>query len=194
VIAGLVLAGGAGRRFGGPKQLAPFRGRPLLQHAVDAQLAVPALERVVVVLGARADEVRAAVAFGRAEPVVADDWAEGQAASLRRGLAALAAGDPEAVLVTLGDQPLIAAPALAAVLDAGLAAGEPATRATYAGRPGHPVLLRRPLLGRLRALRGDAGARDLLREVPVRLVEAGDLADPTDVDTPEQLRALAAPG
>jgi molybdenum cofactor cytidylyltransferase len=91
VVAGLVLAAGAGRRFGDtPKQLAELHGRPLLQHAVDAAVAADVLERVVVVLGARAEEVRGAIDFGRAEPVVCSEWDEGQAASLRCGLRALA--------------------------------------------------------------------------------------------------------
>ena len=106
MIAGLVLAAGAGARFGSEaKQLADLDGRPLVEWAVRAQCAVPELERVVVVLGARAPEVLAGVDFGRAEPVVCDDWEAGQAASLRYGLNALAGAAK--VIVTLGDAPLI---------------------------------------------------------------------------------------
>src|SRR5436305_2377084 len=105
MIGGLVLAAGAGTRFGeGVKLLADLDGRPVLEHAVRASCAVPGLERVVVVLGAFADEVLAQVEFGRAEPVVCSDWASGQAASLRCGLRALAG--VERVIVTLGDAPL----------------------------------------------------------------------------------------
>ena len=86
MIAGLVLAAGGARRFGSPKQLAELEGIPLLQHAVDAMLAVPALDRVVVMLGAAADEVGAAVRFASAEPIVCRGWEEGMAASLRCGV------------------------------------------------------------------------------------------------------------
>jgi CTP:molybdopterin cytidylyltransferase MocA len=66
LIAGVVLAAGGASRFGSPKQLADLDGLPLLQHAIDAALAVPALDPVVVVLGAEAERVRAAITLGRA--------------------------------------------------------------------------------------------------------------------------------
>ena len=85
MIGGLVLAGGAGTRFGtSSKLLAELDGRPLLEHAVRAQCAVSELERVVVVLGAHAEEILARVDLGRAEPVICPEWEDGQAASRQR--------------------------------------------------------------------------------------------------------------
>jgi molybdenum cofactor cytidylyltransferase len=176
----LVLAAGEGRRFGGTKQLAELDGRPLLEHALAA---VTAVSPRVVVLGHAAEEIRASVDLHGAEPVVCEDWHEGQSASLRRGLAALAGAD--AVLVVLGDQPGITASAIDAVLAEG--GDEDAVRATYDGVPGHPVLLRRALLDRAGELSGDSGFRDLLRGARVREVEVGHLADPADIDTREEL-------
>lgn len=121
------------------------------------------------------------------ETVVCEDWAEGIAASLRAGVEALAGA--EAVLITLGDQPLITPQVIAAIADR-VEASPPAARATYDGRPGHPVLIKRELFDRLRALRGDAGARDLLTEVGVEEVECGHLCHPADVDTREDLEAM----
>jgi molybdenum cofactor cytidylyltransferase len=181
----VVLAAGAGRRFGGTKQLAELDTKPLLQHAVDAQLAVPALEKIVVVLGHDAPRILARVDFGNAAPLVIEDWREGQAASLRAGVAA--ADGAEAVLVTLGDQPYITPQVIAMVLDH-RRRFTPAVRATYGGAPGHPVLLERDLFADVMALEGDVGARDLLAMVPVGEVEAGYLCDPLDVDTKEDLR------
>jgi molybdenum cofactor cytidylyltransferase len=189
VTAGILLAAGAGRRFGGAKQLAELHGRPLLEHAVRALSAAPGIDRVVVVLGAHAEEIQRRVELSPAEPVVCPDWAEGMSASLRCGLEALAPHAPEAVVITLGDQPLITAEVVAAVMAQG--GGAPAARAVYDGAPGHPVLLRRELFPRLRELRGDQGARDLLASLPVVRVEVGHLCRPDDVDTPEQLDALA---
>ncbi len=186
-IVGLVLAAGAGRRFGAPKQLAPLAGRPLLEHALAAVAAAPGLTRVVVALGAHADEILARVDLHGAEPLVVADWGEGQAASLRAGVAALA-GEADAVLVTLGDQPRLDAATIARVLGAWDGAA-PAVRATYDGRPGHPVLLARALFGAVAELRGDAGARALLARPDVVEV-ACDAAAVIDVDTPEQLAAL----
>jgi CTP:molybdopterin cytidylyltransferase MocA len=189
-IGGLVLAAGAGRRFGGPKQLAELDGAPLLQHAVDAMLAIPAIDPVLVVLGAASDRVRAAVDFGEAEPLVCDDWAEGMAASLRCGVRAL--GDCDWIVVTLGDQPLVTPQVIAAVVDRAAAApgGVAAVRATYDGEPGHPVALGRPIVAAVAELRGDVGARELLAHVETRTVEVGRLCSPDDVDTPEDLEAL----
>jgi CTP:molybdopterin cytidylyltransferase MocA len=182
VIGCLVLAAGAGRRFGGPKQLAPLGGRPLLAHVVD--LARP--YDPVVVLGARAGEVRPAAAGARV--VVCEDWAEGQSASLRAGVAALQPG-VEWALVLLGDQPFLTPEVLEGVV---AARGDDvdAVRATYAGVPGHPVLLGRRVLDAVGELRGDVGARDLLARFRVRGWEAGHLCDPTDIDTPDQLEVL----
>jgi molybdenum cofactor cytidylyltransferase len=190
VIGGVVLAAGEGRRFGGTKQLAELRGRPLLEHAVRAMLAVPAISPVVVVLGHDADAIRSRVDLGRAEAVVCEDWREGQAASLRAGIAAL--GPVDAAVVMLGDQPFVTPQVIAGVLDAG---GYEAVRATYGGEPGHPVLLTRALLDRVGELRGDTGFRRLLEGRRVRRFEAGHLCDGRDVDTPEQLSRLRpAPG
>ena len=184
MIAGLVLAAGAGTRFGAePKQLAALDGRPLLEHAVAAQCAVPALERVVVVLGARAEEIHASVDFGRAEVVVCADWQDGQSASLRCGAAALR--DASKVIVTLGDMPRITPALIARFVDE-----PPRTRAAYGGRPGHPVVLGPDELARLGVLTGDVGARSLLASG--RLIECGALEAGGDVDTPDDLRRLGA--
>lgn len=187
--AGLVLAAGAGTRFGDtPKQLAPLGERPLLQWAVDAQTAVDSelLDPIVVVLGSRAPEIQAAIDFGRARPVVCADWEAGQSASLRCGLRAL--GDVDSVVVTLGDAPLVSDELIARfALEAD--GGRP-LRAVYDGRPGHPVALGSAQITALRAATGDRdeGARELLREA--RAIEAGHLCCGRDVDTPEDLEEV----
>jgi molybdenum cofactor cytidylyltransferase len=181
VIGGVVLAAGEGRRFGGPKQLAELDGAPLLEHAVRAMEAVPAIERVVVVLGARAEEIRGTVDFGDAEAVVCEDWAQGLSASLRTGIDALDGAGT--IIVTLGDQPFITPQVIARLVD------ERGTcRASYDGEPGHPVRLAAASARRARELTGQAGARDLL--AGCRLVECGHLCRPVDVDTREELEAL----
>ena len=187
VIGGVVLAAGGGTRFGATKQLAQLRGRPLLSYAVEAVLSVPAVWPVVVVLGHDADEIRDRVEFHDATVVVCDEWREGQSASLRAGIAAL--GDVDAAVVTLGDQPFITPQVIAGALDHDDRLHD-AVRTFYSGEPGHPVLLTRRLLARAGDLRGDVGFRDLLRGQRVRRFEAGHLADPTDIDTQEELARL----
>jgi len=171
---GLLLAAGAGRRYGGPKALVDG----WLGHALDVLAEGGCVGRTVV-LGAEADRVRALVPPG-AEVVVADDWAEGMGASLRAGLGHLGVAD--AVLVHLVDLPDVDAPVVRRVLEAGTGSSALA-RATYAGRPGHPVLLGRDhWAGVIASAQGDRGARDYLASHDVTLVECGDLATGGDVD------------
>ena len=183
--AGLILAAGAGKRFGEQtKQLADLHGKPLLQHAVDTMNA--ALPRAVVVLGHDAEAIRARVDFGPARVVLCEEWARGQGFSLRAGVAALA--DAGTVAITLGDQPFITPTVITAAL-AELGDFD-ALRAVYDGKPGHPVVLSRRVLAAVPELEGDAGARDLLARFRVRQWEAGHLASATDVDTQEELARL----
>ena len=178
-VAGVVLAAGAGRRFGdAPKQLALLDGRPLIEHVVAAATSV--LEEVVVVLGARADEIRSGARLEPARVTVCQDWADGQAASLRHGLEAVE--DADKVVVLLGDQPLVS-PALVARM----AAEPPGSRAAHAGVPGHPAVLGPAEIAKARSATGDQGLRDL---VAWRLVETGDPAAATDIDTPDDLEAV----
>lgn len=190
MIAAVVLAAGSGSRFGSSaKQLAELDGIPLLEHALRAVEAVPAIERIVVVLGARADEVRAGVDFGQAEPVVCEDWADGQAASLRCGIAAVA--DAEAAVLTLGDMPRITPQVIARFADLAAEHGEDArARAVYDGQPGHPVVLGRAYFEQISALRGDVGARDVLKAIGAYPIECSHLCSPADVDTPQALEEL----
>ncbi|HZU40505.1 MAG TPA: nucleotidyltransferase family protein [Solirubrobacteraceae bacterium] len=183
----VILAAGEGRRFGGPKQVALWRGRPLLAWVLDAALSVPALDPVVVVLGAHAGAVRAAVDLSAVACVEVAGWEEGQAASLRAGVAA--AGDVDACAVLLGDMPGVSAQVIAGALDR-FAPGVDAVRTVYGGIPGHPVVLGRRVLERVPELRGDVGARELLAAARVRTWEAGHLCMATDIDTPEQLEVL----
>jgi molybdenum cofactor cytidylyltransferase len=182
--AGLILAAGAGRRFGATtKQLAPLNGRPLLTYALEAMLAVPALDPVLVVLGHEASEIEAAIDFGTARVIRCADWDDGQSASLRAGVAA--AGGARAVVITLGDQPFITPQVIAGALDQ--LDGHDAVRAVYGGRPGHPVVLSRRVMDAVPELHGDTGARELLARFDVRRWDAGHLADATDIDTQEEL-------
>ncbi len=161
-------------------------GRPLLEHALLAMAGAASIERAVVVLGAHADAVLAEVECHGAVPVICAGWEEGQAASLRAGVAALAA-DVEAIVVTLGDQPAIDPRAIDRV--AGARDGvSVAIRASYGGRLGHPVLLEHSLFAQVAALRGDQGARRLFSGAAVGVVSCDGLGCDLDIDTVEQLR------
>ena len=192
--AGLLLAAGAGRRMGGPKALLRARdGVSFLDRAVLA-LTEGGCDTVTVVLGAAAAEARTMLATA-ADPgggphvdvVVAEDWEEGMGASLRAGLAALAGSAAPAVVVTLVDLPDVGADVVRRVVATGAGTGS-LVRASYAGRPGHPVLLGRDhWAGVAATARGDHGAREYFRDHPPTPCECGDLATGRDVDRPEDL-------
>lgn len=187
MIAGVVLAAGSAERFGAPKQLALLDGRPLLEHSLGA-MAAAGLDRLVVVLGAWAEEILERVDLGGAEPVVCERWAEGQSASLACGLGHLEGERVDAVVIGLGDQPRLCPASVRRVAEA--REDRPAARATYGGRPGHPVVLAASLLPDLRDVTGDVGARALLRRAGVIEVACDDLGGGADVDTPAQLARL----
>jgi CTP:molybdopterin cytidylyltransferase MocA len=189
-VLGVVLAAGGSRRMGRPKQLAELDGRPLLAHVLAALEEAP-VDRVVVALGGAADQVLARVDLGRAEPLVVEGWDAGMGHVLASVLAE-DAGDWLAVVVLLGDQPLVAGGAVARVVEAWRAGAGPVVTATYGGRPGHPKLFDRRLLPELRRLTGDAGARDLVAAHPewVHLVEVGDLGSDADIDVEADLERV----
>jgi nicotine blue oxidoreductase len=186
-IAAIVLAAGAGRRFGGRKQLATLRGKPLLEHALAAAAAGPATETVLV-LGADAEEIEAGVRTGDATVVRCPDWERGPTASLRAGLAAVDE-DVAAVLVMLGDEPFVS-PAAGRRLLAGRRPGLMALRAAYSGRPGHPVLIERAGFAALSQGPAEVKPAVLLERAGIESLECGDLGEPADVDSPQQLAAL----
>jgi nicotine blue oxidoreductase len=187
-VAGLVLAAGAGRRFGGPKALVRWRGELLVERAVGL-LAAGGCDPVLVVLGAAADEVLATADLGAAVPVVNPDWPTGMGSSLRAGLAAVPP-TADAVVVTLVDTPGLGPDAVRRLVAAGTTAV-----ATYEGRRGHPVLLTRDVFAEVAdAATGDRGAGRWLAGHPerVRLVRCDGTGDPRDVDVPDDLAAVAA--
>ena len=189
-VLGVVLAAGGSTRMGRPKQLAELAGRPLLAHPLAALDEAP-VDRVVVALGGAADLVLDRVELGRAEPLVVEGWAAGMGHVLASALAQ-AGGDWRAVVVLLGDQPLVPGRAVARVVEAWRAGAGPVVTATYGGRPGHPKLFDRRLLPDLLRLAGDAGARDLVAAHPewVDRVEVGDLGSDADVDVEADLERV----
>jgi CTP:molybdopterin cytidylyltransferase MocA len=182
-VGAVVLAAGGGSRFqagdGAHKLLAPFRGRPLVAWAVDAALAA-GLERTWVVTGA---VDLAGILPTEAEILGNPAWADGQAGSLRIGIAAADRAGLDAVVVGLGDQPMVSAEAWRAVaaVDAAIAV------ATYGGQRRNPVRLARQVWPELPES-GDEGARVLIRLRPELVVEIACSGEPADIDTVEELQ------
>jgi len=185
-VAAAVLAAGRGSRLGGDasKPLLEWRGRPLVAWALDAVLE-SGLAPVVVVVGYRADEVRATVGTN-AEVVENPEWEEGIASSLRTVLGVMTPDAAvDAVAVGLADQPLVGPEAYRRVA----ATDGELVIPTYDGQPGNPVKLARSLWPEALELRGDVGARALARDRAVH-VDCTDTGSAADVDTLEDLERL----
>ncbi len=189
-VTGLLLAAGAGSRMGMPKALVRDEaGRPWLTRAVIVLLE-GGCDEVTVVLGASADEAEWVLADGlddlaRVHAVRALAWQAGMGASLRTGLRALAGTGHDAALVHLVDLPDVTAAVVARVLAQAGTGPSALARASYDGRPGHPVLLGRDHWAPVSdAASGDRGARLYLSVNDPQLVECGDLASGADVDEP----------
>jgi molybdenum cofactor cytidylyltransferase len=179
---------------GRDKLLEQVGGRPALRAAAEAALASRA-DEVVVVLPPDATARREALVGLEVAVVEAAEWAEGMAASLRAGLQAVAAR-ADAVVVMLADMPEVTA----REIDRLIAAFDPEEgreicRATSAeGTPGHPVLFGRRFFESLAGLRGDRGARDVVREAAEFVVDVPTegRAAVVDLDTPEEWEAWHA--
>jgi len=177
----VVLAAGAGTRFGGAKLTSPWRGGRLIDGAVAAALSGP-VRTVTVVVGADPAVAQALDRDPRLRLAHAIDHAQGMAASLRAGIAALPA-DTAGAFVFLGDMPLIPTDILRPLALA-LAQGAPAAAPLWEGRRGHPVLFSSTLFPDLLALAGDLGAKSILDGLEGRLalVESPDEGVLFDVD------------
>lgn len=178
----ILLAAGASRRLGQAKQLIDVGGEPLLRRAALALLATQPLD-CVVVLGHDAERMHGALAGLPLRTALAVDHADGMSASLRTGLAALDLRC-DGALVALTDQPALHREHLLALHDAWRREPRRAAASAYADVLGVPALLPRAWFAELSRLRGDVGARDLLRARDHEVVAIAAPALARDVDTP----------
>lgn len=189
-LAAVVLAAGEGRRFGAIKQLATFRGQPLVCRTIDAARNAGA-KPIVVVLGAHANAIEPVLRDTDVRITMNDAWASGIASSLRAGIAAvLASNEVDGVLILTIDQPLVDATMLRSLIDAfGGARAIVASR--YAETIGIPVVIGRAHLADLSAsVAGDRGAGAWLRARGSAVTTVDLPAAAHDADTIDTLHAM----
>ena len=198
----LVLAAGAGSRFGGGKLLASIAGRPILQHVLDT-LAAAGLTEVVVVLGRDAPAIEASMVWRTERRVVNPDPGRGLASSLAVGFEAIgevigvaaeaesSGAAAETVLVVLGDQPFLSVKAIRAVVGAPADPVRPIVVPAYSHDRGrNPVLVRRPAFKLIRQATGDRGLGPVLAAHPELVMEVAVAGANPDLDTPADLARL----
>ena len=186
--AALILAAGAGRRFGGGKMLADLCGAPVIRRTTGAVLAA-GFSDVVVVTGVQHGAVAAALDGLACRIVRSPDWEEGMAASIRSGIAATQA-DAKGLFVFLGDMPLVPTRLCATQAQMACESGY-AARPRVAGKPGHPVCFTAAAMGDLAALRGDQGAAHTLKRkaADTAYLDTDDIGAVLDIDSAQDLIA-----
>jgi molybdenum cofactor cytidylyltransferase len=187
----IVLAGGASTRFGSSKQLVRIGGRPLL-HTVVSRAAEVTGNALIVVLGAGAGELAPLLKHSPGSVVVNRQWREGLASSIRAGVARLPS-TCAGVLLVLADQAAVTSEDLKRLAGTWRRRPQSIVAALYAGTTGAPAIFPRDTFAELAALRGDAGARPILRRCADREVRGPFPAAELDLDTPEDLLQLAPP-
>ncbi|HEU5303674.1 MAG TPA: nucleotidyltransferase family protein [Gemmatimonadales bacterium] len=195
----LILAAGEGRRFGGDKLHAPYRGRPLLTHVlevVEAARRRGLIDGGHLVVGANDDLARTWARRADLETVINDAPENGLSHSLRLGLAGLETSCPEevgAALTFLGDQPLVRLETVEALLDRWHQEAGDIFRPRYQANPdvpGHPVLLTRRTWRAAGRLRGDQGFAGLVTASSFKIVRVDVPGDNPDIDTRADLLGL----
>jgi molybdenum cofactor cytidylyltransferase len=191
-VAGIVLAAGGSTRFGAPKQLLDYHGVPFVRAVADAALAA-GLAPIVVVTGAHGEQVRESVDRPPIEIVYNAEWADGQATSVRAGVAALPPGTGAAVFL-LADQPQVTSSVVAALASRHARGLFPIVAPVVAGTRANPVLFDRVTFRDLASLSGDIGGRGIASRYQVELLEWPDRSLLLDVDTPDDYRRLMHQG
>ncbi len=188
----IILAAGASRRLGRPKQLLEVDGETLLARTIHAARHAGA-DPLLVVLGAHAHEISAAVPLNDVVTVLNPDWQEGIASSLRAGISALLSSDPEApgVILLVCDQPRLSSSHIRALIGCFQSSSETAAIAsTYGSVRGIPAVFPRVLFPRLLSLAGDKGARGILADPRCPIVEVPLAGGEIDIDFPADLERL----
>jgi molybdenum cofactor cytidylyltransferase len=186
--AGIVLAAGESRRFGQPKQLLDYHGQPFVRTVAQTALSA-GLSPVIVVTGANAGQVEAAI---HDLPLTINrnpDWKDGQSTSLRTGLQALP-GEIGAAIFLLADQPQVTPTVLRALVEQHSAELAPIVAPRVAGQRANPVLFDRATFPDLLALTGDVGGRAIFSKYPVNYLPWHDESLLVDVDTKDDYQNL----
>jgi molybdenum cofactor cytidylyltransferase len=190
-VAGVILAAGMSTRMGTVKQLLMVEGKPLLSQVLINARSADCLTPLIIVLGHEAATIQQRIDFGADRVVIAADYRRGQSASLKAGLSAVPEGC-DGVLFLLGDQPFICGEIVGKIMARFKRSDADIIIPTYGGKRGNPVLISRNLFGQLVLINSDAGARQLFKAFPDRIleIEVGPRRACLDIDTWDRYQAL----
>lgn len=188
----VILAAGNSSRLGRPKQLLPWHGKNLLQHAVETALEITT--QPVVVTGAHADQLVAAVDANQVQVVYNPEWQQGIASSIRCGLLALLnrTPAPEQVIFMVCDQPFVTSELLLDLINEQQKSGKTIVASAYAGTLGIPALFEKTMFPQLLDLQGDHGAKKLMQQHPDQTAAVSFPQGNIDIDTVEEYEKLTS--
>lgn len=183
-----MLAAGLSSRYGKPKQLATIRGKSLIQNAVDIANGSSS-DYVYVVLGNKSSEIMENLRLGRAEVLLNKNYRNGLSSSLRTSIRNLPLDCTEVVLM-VADQPFLLSKHIDRLINAIRRKKAPLASLAFEGEPRNPALFTRRLFPILMKVKGDKGAREVVREhrSEAALINIGDPFVFVDVDTVENLK------
>ena len=191
----VILAAGKSSRMGTPKQLVTYKKKSLLRHAVESALET-AMRPVIVVLGAHSNAVKKEMDGLNVELIKNREWQEGMASSLRCGLVAVQkmSNDIDGIIFMVCDQPFVTKSLLNSLLRAQNKTGFPIVASSYEGNLGTPALFHKSLFAKLMNLKGDTGARKLIRQDESLVTTVAFPKGIIDIDTKADYEALLASG
>jgi molybdenum cofactor cytidylyltransferase len=194
LIAAVILAAGLSKRMGGPKQILPVEGEPMLGRVL-AVFRRSMVGEVVVVLGAEAQQIRETVRFKDEKVVINIRYREGMGSSLRLGIEALGDGT-DAAIIALADQPFLSPATVDSIIEAHARTGAPIVVPVYHGGRGNPVLFDRSLFPQMLEVHGDVGAKSVVESHADEVLEVAvdDAGIIFDIDTPDDYNRAAVPG
>jgi molybdenum cofactor cytidylyltransferase len=160
----ILLAAGSSSRLGTPKQLLQYEDETLLQHSLQVARASN-VNPIVVVLGAKAELIMSRIDVGSSIVVINDKWQEGMASSIRCGINSLLKESPgiEGAILMVCDQPFIYPDLLLQLITKQQLTGKPIITSSYADTFGPPTLFHKTIFSELLQLKGDVGAKSILR-------------------------------
>lgn len=187
----VILAAGSSTRMGTPKQLLPYREHTLLSHTVEVAIA-SICHPIIVILGAYAEQIRPEISQYPIQILENPRWNEGMSSSIQVGIQALdkASEKPEAVVITLCDQPFISTQLVNQLVETYFTTGKPIIASEYAGILGVPTLFSSSFFPNLMDLKGAAGAKKIIEKYSDRVFSIPFLEGTVDIDTPEEYNQL----
>lgn len=187
----IILAAGASSRLGYPKQLVEFKGKTLLQHIIDVADPLDFDSRVLI-LGAKADEIKNKIDSRNFRVVYNENWEEGMGTSISKGIseALNLQNNLDHVLILLSDQPFVNKEKILELLKVQLESDKPATFSEYAGEVGVPAIFSAEIFSELQKLKKDQGAKKLILNDKIKFETVKFEAGNFDVDTAEDVELL----